>query len=138
MQPTTTNEFLDAVKTRLNLRSDYALIKALGVTQMSITRWRGGGAFNDANAIRVADLLDLPREYVLACMGAQRAEDTESSGVWRHIADAFAHRVALWLAVSLVGIQLLTPSPASAFSGFDLRNNVYYGKSRGRAKLRPA
>lgn len=125
MQPTTTNEFLDALKTRLNCRSDYALAKALGVTSVSMMRWRGGGAFNDKNAMHVAKLLELPPAYVLACMGAQRAdEDMESSGVWRHIADTFLHRVALWLACLALGFTgFLTAAPARAA---DFSDGQYY------------
>lgn len=131
MQPTTTNEFLDALKLRLNCRSDYALAKALGVTSVSMMRWRAGGAFNDKNAMHVAKLLDLPPAYVLACMGAQRAEeDMESSGVWRQIADVFLHKVALWVAVSLLGFTVFLNAPANAAADFSAVNNIHYAKFR--------
>lgn len=130
MQPTTTQDFLDALKFRLNLRSDYACAKLLGVTTVTMMRWRAGGSFNDSNAMHVADLLKLPRAYVLACMGAQRAEDTESSGVWRQIADVFRDKVALWACTALLGFMVLASDRAPAAPTPELRNNVYYGKRR--------
>lgn len=133
----TTQDFLDALKIRLNLRSDYALGKHMGVTSMTMSRWRAGGAFSDDNAIRVADLLEIPRAYVIACMGAQNSEpDTESSGVWRQIADAFRDKVALWLAaIALSSLGFFGAAPSDAAQNFAV-NNIHYAKARRALRLR--
>jgi hypothetical protein len=99
----TTPDFLDALKLKLKLPSDYAVGKHLGVTSMTMSRWRAGGALSDENARRVADLLEMPRAYVLACMAAQRSDDPESSGTWRQIADTFKDKVAVIALLATLG-----------------------------------
>ncbi len=133
----TTESLLDALKTRLSLRSDYALAKYLGVTTVSMARWRAGGSLSDENAIRVADLLKMPRAYVLACMAAQRSEsDSESSGVWRQIAESFRDKVALLALCATLGITGYAgfPTPAEAVPvGFDNCILSKIGNRRRRA-----
>lgn len=127
----TTQSLMDALKKKLNLRSDYALAKYLGVTGVTMMRWREGKSLNDENAIRVAKLLDMPPAYVLACMGALRTDEgTEASGIWRQIADAFHHTVALWVVASLLGFSVFSSDSAHADGFFDVRNNVYYVKRK--------
>jgi hypothetical protein len=128
----TTVQLLDALRAKLNLRSDYALGKYLGVTQMTVTRWRQGGSLSDDNAIRFAHLLDLSPAYVLACMGAQRCEeDTEASGTWRQIADAFKDKVAVAVLLATLGFSLsFSANDASASESFLDANNIHYAKLR--------
>lgn len=83
-----TVDFLDAVKARHNLPSDYALAKFMGLTQSQISRYRNKPEyFGDAVALKVAELLDLPADYVLACSHAERATDAEISKVWAGMAE---------------------------------------------------
>lgn len=83
-----TVDFLDAVKARHNLPSDYALAKFMGLTQSQISRYRNKPEyFGDAVALKVAELLELPADYVLACAHAERATDSEISKVWTGMAD---------------------------------------------------
>lgn len=133
----TTESLLDQLKIKLNLRSDYALAKHLNVTGVTMLRWREGKGMSDVNALRVADLLKLPRAYVLACMHAQGAEkNTDTSGVWRQIADTFRERVSLWVIALALCFTGFLSHTAQAGDAFELRNNVYYGKSRFRALRR--
>lgn len=118
----TTQTLLDALKNKLQLRSDYALAKYLGVTGVTMLRWREGKGMSDANAVRVAKLLEMEPAYVLACMGAQSCEPgSEESGVWRQIAGAFHHTVALWLlAGACLFTGILSSAPGLALTlGFD-------------------
>lgn len=127
----TTQTLLDQLKLKLSLRSDYALAKYLGVTTVTLGRWRTGGSFSDENAIRVADLLNLPRPYVVACMHAQSAdEDTESSGVWRQIADTFKEKAAVSALLAALCFSGFAANDVHAAGAFELPNNVYYGKFR--------
>ena len=82
-----TADFLDALKARHNLPSDYAAAKFLGLTQAQVSRYRNGrDFFGDVVAMRVAELLDMPPGYVLACIHAERATDSAVAKVWTKLA----------------------------------------------------
>ena len=132
MQPRTTTEFLDAIKAKFSLRSEYALVKHLGVTQVTVIRWRTGGCMNDAHAIKVADILGLQRAYVLACTRLEKAKDTESSGTWRQIADTFATPVMLPAVILSLVFGLFSLNLAHADETFGAANNIHYAKFRLR------
>lgn len=113
----TTIEILEALRAHFGGVSDYRAGKNIGARQQLVSQWRTGQIMSDTWAIRCADVLHLPRAYLIACVNAERArarEDVESSGVYRQIADAFRDRVALWALVSLLAFQTLMPSPAGA------------------------
>src|SRR5574340_1031905 len=85
---TTTNEFLDLVKTRYGLKSDYALAGKLGITRSMVSGYRRGkSAFGDEMAVRVADLLELSPGYVLACIEAERSQIPAIRKAWENLAD---------------------------------------------------
>lgn len=131
----TTRSLLDKLKIALNLRSDYALAKYLGVTTVTMSRWREGKNLSDENCIRIADILKLPRPYVIACMHAQSAKsDTETPAVWRQIADMFRDRVALWIIALALCFTGFSSNSVHAAGALELRNNVYYGKWRLRRR----
>lgn len=78
-----TIDYLDAVKTRLNLPSDYAAAKALGVTRSAVSRYRNGvGVFDEIVAIRVAELLQIEPIEVIAACKAESAPDEHIRSVW--------------------------------------------------------
>jgi transcriptional regulator with XRE-family HTH domain len=86
----TSVEFLDEIKQRNGLRSDYALAKHLGVRVQLISNYRNKRSFPDeVMACRLADELGLPRGYVLAMVAAERAERGENGDLadtWRSLA----------------------------------------------------
>lgn len=85
---TTTNEFLDQVKVRYGLKSDYALAGKLGITRSMVSGYRRGkSAFGDEMAVRVADLLELSPGYVLACIEAERSQIPAIRKAWEDLAD---------------------------------------------------
>jgi len=62
-----TCEFLDAIKAKNSLTSDYQLAKLLGCTPSAIGNYRHGKSMlSDEYALKVADLLGLEGGYVLA------------------------------------------------------------------------
>jgi hypothetical protein len=128
MQPKTTAELLEAIRAKYSLRSDYALMKFMGVTQGSVIRWKSGGCFNDEHAVEVARLLELPPAYVLACVNLERAKGSRAANVWRQIADTFAAPVMLWLACLTLGFSLFLSSSANAGASFPAVNNIHYAK----------
>lgn len=88
--------FLDQVKARHGLSTDYQLARALGVAPNMISRYRKPGrTFEDKVALRIAKLLELPPEYVLACMAVHRSRNPEAAKIWAQIAVRIAPKGAL-------------------------------------------
>ena len=85
----TTCEFLDAIKARYGLPSDYALAHFTGIGKAGISGYRKGKSrLDDANAIKVASLLELNPGYVLACIHAERAKSDDVRETWQRTAKA--------------------------------------------------
>lgn len=123
----TSCEFLDAVKAKHCLVSDYALSKKLDVGQSCVTHYRKKRSFlDDDMAVKVAELLGLEVAYVLACVHAERAERSKNATtmkVWLDIASRYAAGLAA------VAFCTLLPAPQGAFAvGFpspSADNNKY-------------
>lgn len=109
---TTTIAFLDAVKARLNMPSDYALAKKLGCTHQTVSKYRVGKDFlGDTTAIRVAELLEMDPGIVIAAAHAERAKKPEERRVWEAIIQKLGGAAAL----VLIGIGAISaPAPAQA------------------------
>lgn len=84
----TVPQYLDALRVRYDIPSDYQLAKFLNVTRATVSAWRKGFTmFDDVNAARVAELLDLHPCHVMACMHAARENDhPEIAKMWRDVA----------------------------------------------------
>lgn len=99
--------YLDAVKRRYSV-SDYGAGPLLGVTKAQISSIRTGrSGFGEKPAVRIATLLNLPPEQVLAHLRAEKAETDELKRLWLNIAAKFA--ACFFLVVSLA-----PPQPAHA------------------------
>lgn len=133
----TTIEILEALRAHFGEVSDYKVHKLAGIAQQTVSHWRNGHVMSDAWAVKCADILGLPRAYLLACVNAERAKDqSDTSGVWRQIADVFRDKVALWLAVSLLGFAVFSASQPASAADFSAINNIHYTKYCGRAAKR--
>lgn len=83
---TTSSEFMDAIKQRHSIPSDYALAPVLGVTKQEISKLRNRKAFiGDTTALRVAELLSIDPAQVIASAHAERAKRPEERAVWESI-----------------------------------------------------
>lgn len=82
-----TIEFIDTLKSRYNLPSDYAAAKKLGISKQQVSKIRNNGTtLDDCSAFKIAELLDLQPAYVVACMNLERAENAEKKELvnfWR-------------------------------------------------------
>lgn len=86
-----TLEYLAACKTRLGIESDYALAKALGVTQQAVSSYRSGNSkINDDVALRVAEILHLHPLQVIAAANAERAKTEEAKARWMGVMEKFS------------------------------------------------
>lgn len=114
----TSKDFARAIKARYNIESDYALAKTLHLRSSTMSAHKSGRAktFGEDTGYRIAELLDLPAEYVLSCLAAERSKDIKVKKVWQRIAELT--RVAVLapalLAVTFAGSALVTPSPIVA------------------------
>jgi transcriptional regulator with XRE-family HTH domain len=86
----TSQEYLAAVRAKLNITSDYALAKALGVTKQAAGRWsRGLNGFDDDVARRVAEILDIHPGLVMLDIHRERAQTAETKALWQEIFAGF-------------------------------------------------
>lgn len=86
-----TPEYLDALRAKLNLPSDYALAKQLGLTRQAISNYRAGtNHFEDEIAMEVAKILEMHPGIVLLDMRRQRAKNPETKAVWTTLAEKFS------------------------------------------------
>ncbi|KAB0637276.1 hypothetical protein WT34_10630 [Burkholderia stagnalis] len=111
----TTIQYLDALKKRLDLPSDYAAAQVLGVTRSAVSLYRNGKTvFDEGTAIRVAELLGLdPLEVISACK-AEGAKDARVRRVWENAwGKATGATATAAIAVVMVGLAG-APSPAQS------------------------
>lgn len=104
----TTIEFLDAVKVKYSLPSDYALAQILGITRSSVSKFRvGKDCLGEETACKVAELLDIEAGYVMACIASERAKKPEVKAAWKHAAEVlYGMAAALAVVVALPFITL--------------------------------
>ncbi|WP_246791777.1 DUF3693 domain-containing protein [Burkholderia perseverans] len=110
----TTVDYLDAIKARLDLPSDYAVAKALHLTRAAVSKQRlGHSAFDETTALRVADILGLDPMEVIASAHIERARDEETRRLWERALGKVTGAAAT-AAFAAVIITAASPSPAKA------------------------
>lgn len=120
--------FLDSIKKRYQLPSDYAVHKLLGVSRENISSIRNRrSTFGPETAIKVADLLGLPRGYVVACCEVERAKSDDLKAVWADMAKSALGCILLALS-SAVSVGPGTANAAGTGTG----QNAHYAKRRYR------
>ena len=109
-----TTQYLDAIKKRHNLPSDYALQKVLPVGKQAISRYRKKhGFFDDEVCKAVAECLDLDPAQVIADIHAERTNDKELKAIWKRIAASFS-RAACVILMAYTAAAVIAPAPAQA------------------------
>jgi hypothetical protein len=80
----TTLDYLDEMKRRAGIDSDYAAAKLLRVTTSAMSRYRTlGMTFDPTTAAKVARILDVNPMEVIAASMHQRVKDCEEKTFWR-------------------------------------------------------
>lgn len=75
--------YLKQAKRRLGIESDYALAKALGISTQAVSKMQAGKhTMGDATALKIAEILGLPKAMVLADAHAEREKNPEIQAVW--------------------------------------------------------
>lgn len=120
-----TSNYLDALKARHSLTSDYQIAKKLRMTSASISRYRlNKTTFDDSTALLVAELLEIDPLIVIADMNAIRSKTPETRAVWKELHDRLTGAAA---AVLLGFVVIMGSAPAPIFAD-DLTTNTYYVK----------
>lgn len=114
----TTADFLDALRAKLDLPSDNALGKYLGIHRQHISHYRNlRGTFDDETSIRIAEILGEKPAFVMACMHHQRAKNPEVKAAWKHTAEMlYGLAAALAFVALLPGISI--PDSGLILAGF--------------------
>lgn len=87
----TTVEYLDAVKVKLDLPSDYALAKVLGLTHTSIIAYRNGrSALGIETSMKIGEILKLDGHAIYADGQIERAKNPQISDFWKSISEKFS------------------------------------------------
>jgi transcriptional regulator with XRE-family HTH domain len=86
-----TLDYLAACKARLGITSDYALAKALRVTQPTISSYRAGRSrIDDDVALSIAEILNVHPLQVIATANAERAKTPEQRARWSGVMEKFS------------------------------------------------
>ena len=86
-----TLEYLNAVKLKLGIESDYALAQHLGITRSAVSVFtRGKGIFGDDVALAVAEILGIHPLTVIAQANAERAKTPEQRARWSGVMEKFS------------------------------------------------
>jgi DNA-binding XRE family transcriptional regulator len=96
-----TVEYLDLIKLRLGLPSDYALAKALGVTRESVSQLRSGKtSMGIETALKAGEYLNIDGHAIYADSQIERAKKPEIREFWRSISEKFStsfrNRLSNW------------------------------------------
>lgn len=112
-------DFIEQVKVKHGLPSNYAAARFLGMTDQRISAYaRGRREFDDETAKKVAEALDLEPIYVMLQVQAERAPQHEIKVIWRQAAEAMLTAAKKGHAT---GLALLAIIGLSSFPGTDAR-----------------
>lgn len=121
----TTVDFIDTIKNRFNLPSDYAAAKLLNIKPQSIYSYRAKREFmGEETALKVAEILDLKPGYVLACVAAERAKLADVRKAW----DAVARKMSAAVLAVFIGVFAFGVVPTPAQAATVTPSDVYYVK----------
>ena len=86
-----TNEYIDAVKAKLALPSDYAAAKTLGVSHQSVMQYRNGrSAMGVETCMKVGEILGIDGHKVYADGQIERAKSAAQATFWADISEKFS------------------------------------------------
>lgn len=110
-----TVEFLDAVKARHKLATDYKLAKFLGWNPSRIAHYRTTPRELDDDAcVQIAEALELPAPYVMACVAAARAKRADIKKHWLAAARLLKTGTAAVVLATVLATAQFAPGRAQA------------------------
>lgn len=86
-----TTEYLDEVRRKLDLPSDYAIAKVLGVTRESVSGWRNHKSpFGIETAMKIGEILGVDGHAVYAHGQIERAKNQQIVDFWKTVSEKFS------------------------------------------------
>lgn len=108
------NELLDKAKDRANLKSDYALAKAMGIQAGIISNYRKEKRHpSNEEAVQLATLAGLDEMRVIAEIELRTAKNDKKKAFWQHYIESRGIAACLTMTALACSI-VLTPEPANA------------------------
>lgn len=87
----TTVDYLDAIKRKQGLPSDYALAKALGITRESVSGLRkGASGMGIETALKAGEILGIDGHTIYAAGQIERAKKPEVRDFWMAVSEKFS------------------------------------------------
>lgn len=112
------NAYLDAVKAQLNIESDYALAKRMGVTRGQIVHFRNESRpIPMAMVFKIAITLEIDPAYVVADLEEQRAKNPEKREFWRGFLQRASHLTIAILCTLALSFSAIYGTGAERFGG---------------------
>lgn len=112
------DELLDAVKTAKAIKSDGELARTLGVSKQAVSRYYLGERAPDEFAcLKIAEILGMPLDTVIATVKAESEKDETRRAVWEDYMKrlgGIAASVLVTLCVTVTMLVTSTPANASA------------------------
>lgn len=96
-EPQAASYWLDRVKTKEGLTSDYQLAQRLHVNRAAINQQRGKGSMSTETAIRIGWLLGLNPLAILASSSAARELKPEAVNFWLEVLRVYSDETHLGL-----------------------------------------
>jgi len=122
-----TVDFLDAVRRTYGLTTDYQLAKKLGFSTSRVAQYRiSSRELDDEGCLKVAELLEMPAPYVMACIAAARAKSTEARRAW----EKAAKMLKAGTAAALLGAALFVGGEVKAAANDGAADSLYILSNR--------
>lgn len=121
-KPMKTTEYLDAIKKKHHLNSDYKISKLLGARPSKIANYRNGTSFSDETALQIAKLLEIEPVQVFADMQIERAKDPEVKKTWTELSKKLGGIAATIVLTS--NLQIATQNNEKNIQINDLARNT--------------
>ena len=122
----TMNDFIERIRGKYDIQSDYGLAKILKVTRNAISahKHKRSKHFSEETAYKIAELLDLDPAYVMSCLAAERAKDVRVRETWQRVSKIL--RVASLPALIFFVSNFVPTKDVVAGSVFSISHNVTY------------
>lgn len=119
-----TNDYIDAVREKYSLTSDYQAAKKLKISTSRIGNYRSNrSCFNEELAKKIANILDIPLSQILLDIQVERSTNKDVKKAWVDISKKMAGIAALLVLV--VNLQLENNDLHDVYTINDLAANEF-------------
>lgn len=115
------DKYLDAAKSRNEIRSDSKLADAIGVSRGAVSHWRQGKPIDHDQLAKLARLCGMRADELIAEYELTRTHVPEVRQMWERIAG----HAAIWMIVATAAISA---TAITTYSEAKVSNNIYYVK----------